>query len=95
MSDCSRNAFSAGGSRILRKWSFSERCYKPYRVPASWRVSTYERDMATAVNCANCGTPIAWGDTYTSMSIHTDGGMGYGICERCYELEIAARKAGR
>ena len=28
-----------------------------------------------------------YGDTYTSLEIHTAMGFGYGVCEDCYEFE--------
>lgn len=96
MSDCSRRAWEAGGVRVLRRWDRVAREYVPYRVPASWKVSCYETDMDVRVNCAGCGREMPWGETYTSLEIHTEGGSGYGVCEACY-LEEAARerKAGR
>jgi len=43
--------------------------------------------MDKIVNCANCGKELKFGECYTSKTIHTEIGMGYGVCEECYNKE--------
>ena len=43
--------------------------------------------MDKIVNCANCGKELKFGECYTSKTIHTEIGMGYGVCEECYDKE--------
>lgn len=79
---------------ILRRWSEAERRYEPYEVPDDWRVSAYEDDMGTRVNCCQCGRELTWGETYTSMQVQTPVGFGYGVCHECYfGREVPEREA--
>jgi len=72
---------------MLRKWNNNKKIYEPYQVPNTWKVSLYEIDMDKIVNCANCGKELKFGECYTSKTIHTEIGMGYGVCEECYNKE--------
>lgn len=71
----------------LRRWNPEAREYRPYDVPDGWRVSCYEEDMGAMVDCAECGRRLPYGETYTSLRVHTPGGFGYGVCEECYQRE--------
>jgi hypothetical protein len=81
--------------KILRKWNPNTRQYEPYRIPDSYHVSTWETDMATPVNCAQCGTVLPFGETYTSRQVHTEHGFGFGVCEECYERELREEDIAR
>ena len=81
------------GARMLRRYDWASRSYAPYEVPASWRGEKYLQSADTAVNCAGCGKPMRWGDTYTSMEIHDRAGLGYGVCGTCYDKEMKRRRA--
>ena len=79
---------------ILRKWSEARHVYEPYEVPDGWRVSTYETDMETMVNCCQCGRALPFGECYTSMQVHTQVGIGYAVCGDCYfSREVPERLA--
>lgn len=81
---------------ILRRWSEAARRYMPYVVPDEWHVSTYESEMSTVVNCAQCGREIPFGETYTSMQVQDPVGFGYGVCESCYfGMELPEYEAAR
>ncbi len=69
---------------ILRRWSETARRYMPYAVPDEWHVSTYEADMATVVNCCQCGRELPFGETCTSMQVQDAVGFGYAVCGGCY-----------
>lgn len=43
--------------------------------------------MDEVIPCAECGKKILYGDGYTSRKIHNVSGMGYVVCERCYDKE--------
>lgn len=73
---------------MLRKWNYKTNEYDPYEVPDDWDVSTFETDMGSIVNCAECGKSITFGQGYTSKKIHTRFGMGYAVCKDCYDKEI-------
>ena len=47
------------------------------------------------VNCPQCGKELPYGETYTSKEIHNWVGLGYGVCEECYEKECERRKKYR
>lgn len=78
----------------LEKWDYETRSYHKYSVPAEWKVSTCCADMSQIINCAGCGKELPYGETFTSLEIHTKMGIGYGICKECYEKEWERRKRG-
>ena len=47
------------------------------------------------MNCPHCGKELPYGETYTSKEIHNWVGLGYGVCEECYEEEWKRRKKYR
>lgn len=75
----------------LNKWNYKTREYEPYNSPAIKPV-LYSEDMDLMADCANCGKELKYGDMYTSRTIHTELGLGYGVCEKCYEQEFANEK---
>lgn len=72
---------------ILQKWNYKKHDYEDYKVPDNWNVKTYGNGMEEIINCCQCGKKIAFGDCYTSLEIHTELGLGYGVCEKCYQKE--------
>ena len=81
---------------MLRKWDHARREYVPLEVPDSWRVSCYEADMDAAVNCCRCGRRLPFGETYTSLQVHTPKtGFGYAVCQECHDAEIEKEKEAR
>ncbi len=79
---------------ILNRWNWRTREYEPYEVPDDRRCTTLSFDMDRIVDCASCGESLPFGRTYTSLEIHTQSGMGYGVCEKCYEAECGRRSDG-
>lgn len=78
---------------MVRKWDETKREYEPYDLP---RGSTcFEIDMEKAVNCARCGKKMIFGNGYTSKQIHTEMGLGYCVCGKCYEKELKEIMAAR
>ena len=71
---------------MLQKWNFKTHEYEPFESPAKV-LSLYSEDMVAEVDCANCGKRISYGDSYTSRTIHNRIGLGYPVCEDCYEQE--------
>ena len=72
---------------LMNKWNFKTREYEPYSVPADWNCKTFSVNMDEIVNCPHCGREVRFGDCYTSRQIHTRYGMGFAVCEECYEKE--------
>lgn len=77
---------------ILKKWNYNIHEYKDYKVPKKWNCLIYSDNMDEVVNCPHCGKELKFGDTYTSLEIHTPFGFGYGVCKNCYEKERERRK---
>ena len=77
---------------ILNKWDYDTRGYKPYEVPDEWEFILYTTDMDRLTTCPHCGKEIRFGDTYTSLEIHTHMGFGYPVCPKCNEKEWERRK---
>ena len=84
------------GMKTVQKWNWKERKYYPYEIPDDWNCPLYTDDMHETINCASCGKPLKYGDCFTSREIHSSLGMGYPVCEDCYEMEfVRERKSNR
>lgn len=70
---------------IVYKWNLNKRKYDKVELPESWHLPIYSNDMSETINCVNCGSPLEYGDGYTSMRYHTKAGFGYYECEKCYK----------
>lgn len=71
----------------LMKWNYNTRLYEPFESPAK-RIVMYSENMQEHIDCTNCGNELLFGDGYTSKTIHNDFGLGYPVCEKCYEQEL-------
>ena len=81
---------------IAQKWDYESRTYHPYTIPAGWRITAGGYGLNEICQCAQCGKKLPFGDCYTSREIHTRMGMGFAVCEQCYEQEWEReRKAKR
>lgn len=74
--------------RVLRKWDYEAHDYRPHYVPEEWNVAVYSDDLNEIIQCAHCGKELTYGDSYTSLEIHNEFGLGYAVCEDCYEKEL-------
>lgn len=68
------------------RWVPARSEYRDWHVPDGASVSA--ADFSTAVECAECGCWLAFGESYTSRLIHNELGFGYAVCARCYEDEF-------
>lgn len=68
-----------------KKWNPKTREYQDYELPKN--AYMFSNDMEKVIACAQCGRKMAFGDGYTSRQIHTKYGLGYAVCEKCYEKE--------
>lgn len=78
----------------LRKWNFNTHVYELFESPARI-LSLYSEDMVAEVDCANCGKRMTYGEGYTSRTIHTEMGLGYPVCESCYQEEHKAERESK
>lgn len=77
---------------ILQKWNYKKHKYEDYKIPNEWNVKTYGNGMEEIINCCQCGKKLKFGDSYTSLEVHTEMGFGYNVCEDCYEKEWKRRE---
>ncbi len=76
---------------ILQKYNYKKHIYEPFYIPDDRDVRTLTSELKDVINCANCGKKVEFGDTYTSLTIHNEIGLGYCVCEECYEKEWKER----
>lgn len=81
--------------RVLQKWDYQAHEYRSIVVPIGWNCKLYTDNMDELVNCPHCGKELKFGETFTSEEIHNSAGMGYGVCEECYDHELERRKLYR
>ena len=78
---------------MLPRWNYEKHIYEPYKV--SNNVSMYKENLDDMVDCAECGKEIKFGDSYTSLRIHNEFGLGYAVCDECYKKEWDERRKYR
>jgi hypothetical protein len=77
---------------IVYKYDFKTHEYTEQEISANLKITCYENDINTIVNCAECNEKIRYVDTYSSNKIHTKGGIGYCVCGKCYDKEWQEEK---
>ena len=68
-----------------KEWSYITHSYHDIVISAD--SALYEEDMDKLVKCAKCSKTLPFGSCYTSRKIHNQYGLGFGVCEDCYENE--------
>lgn len=71
----------------INRWNYESRKYIPTEINEDWNCKTYSEDMKELVNCPCCGKELEFGKTYCSRDWHTELGLGYGVCSKCYKEE--------
>ena len=61
-------------------------------IPDGWSCPLEPKSFDTAINCAQCGKPIRYGNSYTSLELETKGGESYWVCWPCHKREIERRQ---
>jgi len=64
-------------------------------VPAGKLVVLTTQDMLKVIHCTGCFREVTFGECYTSRTLHTSLGLGYPVCEDCYNKEWAGEKAAK
>lgn len=80
---------------IIRKYNPGKHVYEPYEIPADKTIVLYTEDMNLKINCTNCFKDMVFGDGYTSKELHNPFGLGFPVCESCYEDEIKRDQIAR
>ena len=74
---------------MAQKWNPEKHEYEPYDLPKGAMLLT---DMDTTVSCAQCGKRLKFGSCFTSKQVHNNFGLGYGVCESCYQKELTEER---
>lgn len=78
----------------MKRWNPKKRKYEEYKIPRCWHTPLYSENIDEIVNCARCGSQLSYGKCYTSKQIHNEFGLGYPVCEKCYENEVREEMEG-
>ena len=70
-----------------QRWNFKTQEYTPFLFPPDFTPTLYTEDMQKEIQCHACFSPLIYGDSYTSRIIHNHAGLGFPVCEDCYEEE--------
>lgn len=82
--------------KFLQRWDYDLHEYQLFMIPADWNVSIGGGDdMDEIINCPTCGKELKLGDSYTSKEVHTNIGIGFCVCEKCYDEEWERRRKYR
>lgn len=67
------------------KWNYKTHEYDDYNPKFKIIMRAKLEDR---INCSSCGTRTEFGKCYTSREIHNSVGLGYPVCQKCYDLEL-------
>lgn len=73
---------------IAKRMNYKTRKYEPCHVPDNAVIMAGLNDV---VQCANCGRPVRFGNTFSSSDICNDVGIDYAVCLDCYRSEKLMR----
>lgn len=76
-----------------RRLNLKTKMFVDVVFPDDWKCMTFKDLLATIINCANCGKPIAYGKSRVSNEIREGvNGTGYAICSECFAAESKRNK---
>ena len=76
----------------MERFDYVTRTYKPHIIPAHWHCPIISDNMDEGINCTSCGEKLTYGESYTSIEIHNQIGLGYPVCRKCYDVENQRRR---
>ena len=76
-------------SITLNRWDWKDHKYYPYTIsiPINEVIVLAVENMDAEILCPTCRRKIKFGESYTSMELHSDYGFGYPVCKKCYYEE--------
>ncbi len=81
-------------ARVAQKWNPYHRKYRPYVLPEDeLKCSLLEDRMDKVIACAGCGRPVKYGESFSSLEIHTETGFGFMVCHMCIDQETERARA--
>ncbi len=72
---------------ILQRWNYETQQYEPH-ISTAEILFLFTEDLDSPIDCASCGKRKVYGECYTSKTIHNNSGIGFWVCESCYEQEL-------
>jgi len=75
------------------KWNYKTKEYDPYTLPDG--AVMYSEDLRKVVACAECGEPVEYQWTFSSMQIHNKAGFAYVVCGKCHTKEREIQSQNR
>lgn len=76
---------------MAQKWNWKTHKYESYKLPLN--STMFQFDMDDVIACAGCGKHLKYGNSYTSLEIHNSEGIGYAVCEECYNEEWKRKRS--
>lgn len=83
---CNKNEVA----KMLPRWNYEKHRYEPWQLSPT--AALHKEDLEEIVDCCECGRQVKFGDCYTSLRVHNPIGLGYAVCEKCYEKEWEERR---
>lgn len=81
-------------ARVAQKWNPYHRKYRSYVLPEDeLKCSLLEDSAEKIIACAGCGRPVKFGESFTSLEIHTESGFGFVVCPMCIDQETERARA--
>ena len=75
-------------ARIAKRWNPYHGKYRLYVLPEDeLKCSLLEDRMDKVIACAGYGKPVKFGESFTSLEIHTESGFGFMVCPMCIDQE--------
>lgn len=79
----------------IQRWNWQTHQYDPYQPDPAWHVIMHSDNLTEHINCTNCGDGLTFGEAYTSRELHNSIGLGYPVCNGCYQAEFEHEKAAK
>lgn len=73
---------------MAEKWNCTTHEYEPYELPEG---SSLLEPQNAVIVCAHCGKELEFQNTYSSLEIHNELGLGYAVCFDCHFGEVERR----
>lgn len=83
------------GKIDIRRWNYETHSYDPFTTNPEWKLIIYTDDMELLVNCPSCGKVMRFGDGFTSKELHNHMGIGWSVCDDCYQGEVIRARVYR
>lgn len=81
-------------ARVAQKWNPYHGKYRFYVLPEDeLKCSLLEDSAEKIIACAGCGRSVKYGESFSSLEIHTESGFGFMVCHMCIDQETERARA--